>query len=253
VKFGICGSLDELEMAQKLGFDYLECAVTQVAAMNDEEFEAIKGKVAQCGGKIDRMNVFFPGDFCLIGPNFDETKLRTYLGRAFLRARLLGTSLVVFGSGKVRRVPSGMTLGSAYRELVRVTRIIGEIAAQNDITVAIEPLNRAETNLINSLKEGAMFVADVNMPSVTLLADLFHILREREPMDDISLVGCLSHTHIARLENRAFPTVADNDVSTFFAALKALGYDRAMSIEGNSANREVDAAAALAVMKSLAS
>jgi sugar phosphate isomerase/epimerase len=134
---------------------------------------------------------------------------------------------------------------------VKVVRIMGEIAEKHGVTVAIEPLNRSETNCVNSVIEGAMLEAAVNLPSVGLLADLYHILREREPVENVAIAKDLKHTHIARLEGRAFPTAADEDIRAFFAALKKAGYTGTMSVEGNAVDLEQDAAAALKVLRSL--
>jgi sugar phosphate isomerase/epimerase len=84
---------------------------------------------------------------------------------------------------------------------------------------------------------------------VELLADLFHILKEKEPMENIVAAKKITHTHIALLEGRAFPTICDDDVKAFFGALKQIGYTGTMSIEGKAGNLEADAAAALKVLK----
>jgi sugar phosphate isomerase/epimerase len=97
-----------------------------------------------------------------------------------------------------------------------------------------------------------MLEAAVNSPAVGLLADLYHILKEKEPLGDIAAVKELKHTHVAVLEGRAFPTAADPDVAAFFSALKKAGYSGTMSIEGNTKDIEKDAAAALKVLRTLA-
>jgi sugar phosphate isomerase/epimerase len=251
MRFGLCTGPENLEMVGRLGFDYIECAVTAIEAMSNEDFAAFQAKVDKSPIKVERFNVLFPGTLRLIGPEADQQKIRAHLEKAFYRVKALGGSAVVFGSGKSRAFPPDMPYRDAFKELIRVTRLIGEIAAQFALTIAIEPLNRGETNCINSVREGAMLEACVDMSSVELLADLFHILKENEPMENILQVKKLKHTHIALLEGRAFPTVLDNDVEAFFKALKQIGYSGTMSIEGSSEDSETDAAKALKVLRSL--
>ncbi|MDR0449695.1 MAG: sugar phosphate isomerase/epimerase, partial [Treponema sp.] len=138
-----------------------------------------------------------------------------------------------------------------YAELVRATKRIGEIASSYGITIAIEPLNREESNCINSLKEGAMLQADAGSDAVGLLADLYHMLREDEPIDNITAVKDLNHTHIALLEGRGYPLFINKEVESFFAALAKIGYAGTMSIEGRTSDMERDAAEALKVLRSI--
>ena len=251
MRFGLCTGPENLEMVSRLGFDYIECAVTAIEALSYEDFAAFQAKVDKSPIKVERFNVLFPGTIRLIGPEADQEKIRAYVEKAFFRVKALGGSAVVFGSGKSRAFPPEMPYRDAFKELIKVTRLIGEIAAQFALTIVIEPLNRGETNCVNSVREGSMLEACVDIGSVELLADLYHILKENEPIENILMVKKLKHTHIALLEGRAFPTVRDKDVEAFFKALKQIGYSGTMSIEGNAADKETDAATALKVLRSL--
>jgi sugar phosphate isomerase/epimerase len=253
MKFGICGSLDNLELVERLGFDYIECSASAISTMSDEDFEKAQEKVSKSRIKVERVNILFPRSIKLVGEeasSYDE--IRGYLEKALGRVKSLGGTIAVFGSGRSRNFPEGLPFVQAYRELVKVTKIIGEAAAKYGITIAIEPLNRSESNCINSVKEGAMLEADADTESVGLLADLYHILKDNEPIDDIILVKNLKHTHIAFLEGRAFPTYLNDDVKNFFEALKKAGYNGTISIEGKTENLEKDAESSLKVLRNAA-
>jgi sugar phosphate isomerase/epimerase len=251
MKYGLCASLENLELAERLGFDYIECPVSSIAAYSDGEFEKILETLTAGSLAVERVNVLFPQTISLTGPGTDQKTMEDYLERAFARVKALGGTLAVFGSGKSRSIPDGYPFRKGYAELVRATKRIGEIASRYGIAVAIEPLNREESNCINSLKEGAMLQADAASDAVGLLADLYHMLRENEPMDSIIAVKDISHTHIALLEGRGYPLVATKEVEAFFAALKTTGYSGTMSIEGRTADMEHDAAKALQVLRSM--
>jgi sugar phosphate isomerase/epimerase len=251
MKYGLCASLDNLELVEQLGFDYIECAVSSIAAYSDEEFEKILTTLKASSLRVERVNVLFPQSIHLIGPERDQKAIDAYLEKAFARVKALGGTLAVFGSGKSRAIPEAYAFRKGYAELVGVTKRIGEIAAGYGITIAIEPLNREETNCINSLKEGAMLQADAASDAVGLLADLYHMLRENEPIENITAVKDLKHTHIALLEGRGYPLIKTKEVEGFFAALKKTGYSGTMSIEGRTADMEHDAAKALDVLRSI--
>jgi sugar phosphate isomerase/epimerase len=64
----------------------------------------------------------------------------------------------------------------------------------------------------------------------------------------------LVHTHFARIEKRGFPraTAEDLGYAAFFAALRAIGYDGGVSMEGFPVSRESfpeEAAATCAFLK----
>jgi sugar phosphate isomerase/epimerase len=77
------------------------------------------------------------------------------------------------------------------------------------------------------------------------------MLRENESIESITLIKDLRHTHIALLEGRGFPLKKTEETERFFKALEAAGYRGTMSIEGNTANLEADAAEALKVLRSI--
>ena len=251
MRFGLCTGPENLELAGRLGFDYIECAVTAVESMSDSEFDDFYERVSKSPIKPECFNVLFPGTMRLIGPEADYGKISEYLVKAFDRVKTLGGRLVVFGSGRSRAFPFSMPYCDAFRELIGKTRLIGENAAKHGLSIAIEPLNTEETNCVNSVREGAMLEAAASHDSVGLLADLYHILKENEPLANIVSANRFIHTHIARLDGRAFPTVCDKDVEAFISTLKQIGYNGTMSIEGKADDLEADADAALKILRNL--
>ena len=251
MKIGLCTGLENLELVRRLGFDYIECAVSGIAALSDDDYQKALAAVKASPIKVERANVLFPGTIKLFGPDKDQKLIDEYLEKAFTRIAAMGAKAVVFGSGKARAIPMDVSFGRGYRELVAATRHIGDIAGKHGLCVAIEPLNRDESNCVNSVKEGAMLEADADSPHVGLLADLYHMLKENEKMENILAVKALKHTHIALLEGRGFPVRAAEEAKAFFDALRKIGYDGTMSIEGRTENLEKDAALGLEVLRSL--
>ena len=251
MRIGLCTGLENLELTRRLGFDYIECAVSAIASLSDEEYQKTLAAVKACPIAVERVNVLFPPSIKLFGPERDQKVMDEYLEKAFTRVKELGAETVVFGSGRARAIPESISFGQGYRELVEVTKRIGAIAGKHGLTIAIEPLNREETNCINSVKEGAMLEADVASPHVGLLADLYHILKDNESIENIIAVKTLKHTHVALLEGRGFPVKVTKELEAFFEALKKINYAGTMSIEGRAEDLEKDAALSLSVLRSL--
>jgi len=255
MKIGICIAPDMLAAAKCAGFAYAELNISAVAAMEDDAFEALLVQVKSVGLPVEAMNVLLPGGITLLGAEATAAvELDAYLERAFARAEALGASTVVFGSGRARRRPEGMQEEEAQAALVPIARRMGDAAARHKLTIVVEPLNTKETNTINSIAEGAALVAGIAHTNVRLLADYYHMAVEKESMEAIKRLpaGTLCHAHIARGEGRTFPlSAAEDDYEGFFAALKSVGYDGRVSIEGGTQDFEQDAPRALAFLKSL--
>ncbi len=249
MRFGLCTDIRNVKMVESCGFDYIDGKLNQIAAFTDEEFSSVLSLMASSSLKMERASLLYPKSMALIGKDYDEKAMGEYLNAAFKRMNALSCPLVVFGSGKSRMLPREMAWRDGFLSLVHVTQLTADIASSYGIEIAIETLNRSETNMINTLTEGAALMAVVNRPNVGLLADAYHMRKEGEDMEKIIYCSPLMHTHIALKDGRAFPSQKCEEVEEFFAVLKKSGYDGTMSIEGKSDNIEEDSVRALEVLR----
>jgi len=253
MKFGICTSADNAAWAHKAGFDYIELPLNAIGALDDAGFASAEQNLCDAHIQAERFNLLFPKTLHVLGPDADTAVTEKWLRTAFGRMKKLGGKTAVFGSGKSRTIPAGMLFRQGFDQLVSAVQLTGNIAAEYGIQIAIEPLNRSETNIINTVTEGEMLAYCVNLPNVGVLADWYHMFLENEPADHIYLVKNILHTHIAQGTDRRYPSGDGSQVAVFFEALKKAGYDGTMSIEGRTENIQKDGEEALALMKKLAS
>lgn len=251
MKFGLCGGLDMIMEAAALGFEYLEPPVNAVAALTDEAFAQKLAMVKAAPIPCSAFNLLFPKTLMLLAPETTDEAIAGYLHGALSRVKALGGRVAVFGSGKSRNRPEGMSHAEAFRRLVEVTRLTGEVAAQYGVTIVIEPLNRGETNMICSMGEGAALMAAVNHSNVKLLSDFYHVATDGEPVEDIARLGGVSHAHVATKEGRRYPLAQDEGLRRFFHCLRQTGYEGLVSIEGKTDDITADAPSALALLKKL--
>lgn len=251
MSIGLCADLERAAEVQALGFDYLEPPVTGIAALSDADFARMQADLRETGLPVKRCNCLFPGDLPLCGRDLRTDRVAAWLQKALPRVKALGAELVVFGSGKARRRPEGVPFGEAFRRLARVARLVGDVCAANGLRVAIEPLNPGETNMINTLAEGAALAAAADHPAVGLLADSYHIALSGEDPADLIRLGGVWHVHVALKEGRRWPVAADPLHGRLFAALKTAGYAGCVSVEGASDDWKADAAAAIPLLRSL--
>ena len=252
LQVGYCTSVKNLAAAKAAGFDYVELATTEIAAMSDAEFETTMHTAAAVGLPTPASNLFLPATLKVTGPDVDVDRQVAYVTGAFERLARLGVDTVVFGSGGARRVPDGFARDAAFRQLVEFGRRVGPLARARGVTVAVEPLRHEETNIVNSAAEGLDLVEAVNDAGFQLMVDFYHLASEHEDPRIIERArGHVRHLHMANPAGRVFPRAADEfDYEPFFASLRAIGYDRRISVEASTTDLQADAPRAIALLRS---
>ncbi len=228
---------------QKDGYDYVEIPLAQSMELSDWDFQKLCDSLSRCGVSCECCNNFFPASVRLTGLQADLSKAEEYMQRAVPRAAKLGAKVIVFGSSGAKNVPEGFDKEEAFRQVVAVLKKAGEICGKYGIVIAIEPLNRKESNLILNLSEGAALMEAVSMPEVGLLVDYYHYAMEKDTLQTLQkLAPKLRHAHFAEPNGRVFPLEANTAYTTFFDVLQEAGYAGRCSIEAYSKTPEEDLA-----------
>lgn len=252
MRIGVCTGIENSELLARNGYDYIEMNLSGIAAMKEEQFMDLKNKVSNSLLKPYAFNVLFPSNMRLTGMNIDEEAINNYFVRALDRAKALGGRIVVLGSGGARSYPEGFSYGNAFEQLLKLLRKAGSLAQERHITIVIEPLRKAETNIITNGSEGLRLAKAVDHPNVRLLIDFYHMACENEKPDIILEAGTeyIKHIHIANPEGRIWPINSDGaDYSDFFRCLKEIDYDGGISVEGITKNMVEDAPASILCLK----
>lgn len=198
----------------------------------DTDFAPRAAALRSCGFPMPAANVLLPATLKCSGPDIDYARLDRYAQVVFRRCKEIGMTHIVFGSAGARMVPEGFPITKAFEQYVDILRQFAPLAEENGVTIVVEPLNRGECNLINTVLEGAEAVRRANHPAVKLLVDLFHMLRNGESPDDILKVGPLiRHAHLAENRDRAAPGTHGEDFRPFLRALRRTGYNDRLALE----------------------
>ncbi len=233
MRFGCCTTTENGLLVAQAGYDFIELNVCRdlQPETSDEEWTPIRASLEALPLPIAAFNVLLPRDLKVTGPHVDPDRIRRYLHTAFERASALGGEVIVFGSGGARTVPEGFPREVAWEQLVQFVRWAGDAAQAVGMQLAIEPLHRGESNVINSVIEAVELAKAADHPAVRVLADLYHLIVEDEPIQDLTLAGgMLAHVHVADT-GRRFPGSGSYPYPAFFGALKAIGYDQRISVE----------------------
>lgn len=131
----------------------------------------------------------------------------------------------------------GVFTGNGPTEVERtrvaeVLRSVAEDARQAGVTLAMEPLNRFECYMLNTLADGAALADRVGYPNVGILFDTFHAnIEEKDPVGVIRQYGrVIKHFHCSA-NDRGIPGQDHVDWLGSFQALHAVGYDGWLVIE----------------------
>ena len=173
----------------------------------------------------------------LFGGPAARAALEAGMGRAITLAGRFGVPNLVFGSPRQRRVPSGMGMDQALTEAAAVFQRLGEAALRAGTRITIEANPPAyDTNFLNTLEQTLDFARRVDHPAIAAILDLgamrmngaFDTIPERLP----GLMPYLNHVHVS--EPDLAPAPAPEHATAITAVLRALrarGYDKAVSIE----------------------
>ena len=251
VRVGYCTGLKNLEAAKAAGFDYVELSATEIAALSDDAFEAAAATIKSIGIPTPAANLFVPAAIKLTGPQTDPEAQDAHVRKVVSRLSKLGTEVIVFGSGGARRVPEGFAKEEAFKQLVDFGRRAARLAQPYGITITIEPLRTQETNIINSAAEGLELVKAIDHPNFQLMIDFYHLASEHEdPAIVVRAKDHLRHLHMANPQGRVFPSKWEEfDYAPFFANLRAIGYDKRISVEASTKDLQADAPQAIALLR----
>jgi sugar phosphate isomerase/epimerase len=98
-------------------------------------------------------------------------------------------------------------------------------AKDHNVQLALEPINRYETSLINNVSQGMELISEVNVDNFGLLLDTFHMNIE-EPQIEQSILLCgnrIFHFHVAD-SNRWYPGGGHLDFGSILTSLFNTGY-----------------------------
>jgi len=115
---------------------------------------------------------------------------------------------------------------------IEAIRACAEYAGQKGITLLIEPINRYETNFINSSADGLQLLDEIGDPNVKLLLDTFHMnIEEVDLIKAFQDVGdLLGYVHLAD-SNRLAPGQGHLDFEKILRTLEDIGYQGCLTAE----------------------
>jgi D-psicose/D-tagatose/L-ribulose 3-epimerase len=220
---------------KRMGFDFVEIPI--------EDPALIDGKVVRRALDDHGLSCVGCGAF---GPTRDltheDSKVHAvcfdYIQRSLDLCVQLGTDVfagpMYSAVGKRRLLPAAERQREWNRAITNL-RHACELAAKRGVRLAIEPLNRFETDLVNTAAEVARMVDDIGHPAAGVMADSYHMnLEERDNEQALRTIGHrLLHVQVSD-NYRGCPGKGQVRWDTFkrgILAAQAAGYKGGIAIE----------------------
>jgi sugar phosphate isomerase/epimerase len=240
VRFGVrtplpkTGLHERALLVKDLGYDGIELGPEWLDQPLDTLREAIRGTGVVVSAIV--------GSLQLLNP---DPKLRSQaieLDRSRLRmAKDLGADCVievpVFGANRFTDISPVMSQREVEDQLlVAGLKQLAASAAENEVTLLLEPLTRKETHYMNLQEHGADILERAGSPRMGLLSDFYHMqMEEKDIPATLARYGKYTrYVHLADGAKRTEPGSLPFDYRPSFHELKKWNYSGWLTVESGA-------------------
>lgn len=232
--FNTSEHLPLLAKVRAMGFDLIEIAIEDPALV---DVDALRDALAEAGLRAIVCGAFgLDRNLSSADPAVRDNAAR-YLRWCIDAAAALGSPVVsgpMYSAVGKPRLAAAEERAAEWQRAVDGLRQMCAYAAPRGVKLALEPLNRFETDMINIAEQGLQLIADVGSPQLGLHLDTFHMhLEEKDAARAIrqaAAAGRLFHVHACE-NDRGVPGTGQVHWQEIGAALREVGYDGAVVIE----------------------
>ena len=238
-----------LEKIATLGFKAVELPVEDPSLIDAGRIAPV---IRDLGLKPHVCGAFGPGRDLTSPDRAVREATRAYLIECFKLASALGAGFVAGPMyaqvGKARQLPDD----ERRREwdlAVRGLREASNDAADFGLSIAIEPINRFETDLVNTVDDALRMVRDIDHPAAKVMIDSFHMTIEEADLGAAIRAAGADLIHVQVSENhRGVTGTGLTPWPAFRDALRDIGYAGSVVIESFTPDNR-DLAGAVCIWK----
>ena len=238
-------SVSMFKKLKKWGFDTVEIAIEDPAHV-DPAF--LKAAAANAGIAIGSVCAAMGPGRDFRGSAADQKTAQKYRTALVDQAAAMGCPRIIGPLYSVVGLIGShddKTKALHFKLVVKNLKQLAKHAEKKGVLLCVEPLNRFETDFLNTCDQGLRLVKAVNSPAVKLHLDTFHMnIEEKNQGAAILKAGKhLGHFHACGTD-RGTPGGDSLDWKPIVAALKKIGYKNDVVIESFTTDVKVIARAA---------
>lgn len=226
-------SFDVVYKIKEMGFDIIEVAVEKQELI---DWVKLKEIIKETGLQVTISGAFgVERDISSDDPNIRAKGLK-YITDCIQIAQNMGSPIfggpVYSAVGKTRFISEDQKIRERNWCVGNLIKV-GKFAEDHGIIVGVEPLNRFETDMVNTADQAISLVKEVGHPNIKIQLDTFHCnIEEKNIPDTIRKVGKDLLCHVQGNESdRGTPGTGNVDWIGIKDALTEIGYDKAIVIE----------------------
>lgn len=230
---------------KKWGFDSVEIAIDDPTTI-DPGF--IRSELDKAGITCCSVCGAFGPDRDLRGTPEAQSNSTKYLTALIDQAAILGAPVVagpVYSAVGRRNAEEPAAKKAQWKTVVKNLKPLCKHAQKRGVVIAVEPLNRFETDFINTVEQVLELIAAVGSPVLKVHLDTFHMnIEQKCQADAIKKAGSLlAHFHACG-SDRGTPGNDHIAWAEIAKALKKVKYDGGVVIESFTQDVKIIAAAA---------
>jgi D-psicose/D-tagatose/L-ribulose 3-epimerase len=226
-------SIEELfPKISKMGFDVVEIAVEDPTLIDSA---AVKKALQKYKLKASICGAFGPSrDFTNEDPAVHETCFKYIEACLDLCVKL---DVKFFGGPMYSAVGKARMVSPEQRKkewdlAVKNLRKVCKMAEERGLQIALEPLNRFESDLVNTADDVIRLVNDINHPCAKVMLDGFHMNIEEKDIENAIITAGDKLIHIQVAENyRGTPGTGQTNWAAYRSGLEAINYNGTITIE----------------------
>jgi len=236
---------DLLRRIAELGFDAVELPLENPG---DLTVPVVAEALAETGLTPYVVGAMAPGRDLVDATADSVAETQAYLRECIDFAAGVGATSVCgpfyASTGRVWRMDAAQRK-AAYDELQTNLAPVVDHAGANGVQLGIEPLNRYETSLVNTVDQALTALAPLLGDALGLALDSYHLnIEERSSADAVRAAGAhLAHVQVCG-SDRGAPGGDQTDWPALIAALDDVGYAGPLNIESFTADNASIATAA---------
>jgi D-psicose/D-tagatose/L-ribulose 3-epimerase len=226
-------SFDLVYKIKEMGFDIIEVPVEKKELI---DWKRLKEIVNECELKVTISGAFGADrDISSDNPTIRQQGL-AYITDCIQIAAEMGSP--IFGGPVYSAVGKTRFISEEQKKRERAwcvenLRQAAKVAADHGIVVGVEPLNRFESDMINTAEQALSLVKEVDSSHVKIALDTFHCnIEEKDIPATIRMIGKDMLCHVQGNESdRGTPGTGNVDWNSIKAALHDIDYQGAVVIE----------------------
>jgi sugar phosphate isomerase/epimerase len=214
----------DLACARQAGYEAVELQIADPAAFDEPRVRKTlqAAGLPMCAFQTGTTYATRGNCLCTVDEAVRGRTVKLLMSFVDLAARW--NAVIVLGSlqGRFKDEPDRSAGEARIRDALRR---VGEYALQRKAILAFEPVNHGEISFHNTIEAATAMVRGINLPSVRLMVDTFHMnIEEKDMLAPLpGIKDILTHVHLSET-NRDVLGDGHWDTKGFLAELRRIGY-----------------------------